>query len=515
MVTSHDVARLAGVSQPTVSRALRDSTKVSEDTRRRVREAATALGYVPSETGRALSSGRTRRIGLLLTDLENQFYPHVIAPIHRELESLDYQLVLQTESSDTGRVAERLLANALDGVLLATTTVDSVLPVRLRDRGVPFVYFNRTSLSVEADSAEVDAESGMRELARRILELGHRRVGAIFGPRNTSTAEHRESVLREVLGSASVTIGADLSHRGPFDVDTGYTGARRLLELDEPPTVIVCGNDVVAFGALNAAHEVGSCGPGRRVRRRVRRPAGRTVAPSRPDDRGVRPRRHGAPCCRPARGTDRGSGRPVPARAVRQPSRRAPNPRARAPDRPAAVAPARSTVAVHTHTIVTHPPSERRTDAAGPDRVPAVRRPGRLHPRGHRPDLGEPVDRAHPGELRAGLDRARRLRDIGRRRRGRRRQPDADLRHPGPHRSGRGRGLGGARDRRIPELAPGVVGGSERRPRQSDHRQLSLPTRPDGGGVGGARLARGGPATGPGSRRGRPSGRASSGTPAA
>ena len=135
VVTSHDVARLAGVSQPTVSRALRDSPKVSEETKRRVREAASALGYVPSETGRALSSGRTRRIGLLLTDLENQFYPHVIAPMHRELEALDYQLVLQTETDDTGRVAERLLANGLDGVLLATTTVDSVLPVRLRDRG--------------------------------------------------------------------------------------------------------------------------------------------------------------------------------------------------------------------------------------------------------------------------------------------------------------------------------------------------------------------------------------------
>ena len=69
MVTSHDVARLAGVSQPTVSRALRDNPKVSEETKQRVRDAAKALGYVLSETGRALSSGRTRRIGLLLTDL--------------------------------------------------------------------------------------------------------------------------------------------------------------------------------------------------------------------------------------------------------------------------------------------------------------------------------------------------------------------------------------------------------------------------------------------------------------
>ena len=155
MVTSHDVARLAGVSQPTVSRALRDNPKVSDETKRRVRKAAKALGYVPSEAGRALSSGRTRRVGLLLTDLDNQFYPHIIAPMHRELEGLGYQLVLQTETSDSGQVAERLLGNGLDGVLLATTTLDSMLPVRLRDRGVPFVYFNRTSAAADADRVVV------------------------------------------------------------------------------------------------------------------------------------------------------------------------------------------------------------------------------------------------------------------------------------------------------------------------------------------------------------------------
>ena len=261
MVTSHDVARLAGVSQPTVSRALRDNPKVSKETKQRVRDAAKALGYVLSETGRALSSGRTRRIGLLLTDLDNQFYPHVIAPMHRELESLGYQLVLQTETSDTGRVAERLLANGLDGVLLATTTLDSVLPVRLRDRGVPFVYFNRTSSAVEADGAVVDPSGGLREAAETIVELGHRRIGAIFGPRNTSTGEHRESVLRDALEDHGIVIGSRHSHRGPFDFDTGYAGAGRLLNQAERPTVIVCGNDVVALGALNAARELGLAVP--------------------------------------------------------------------------------------------------------------------------------------------------------------------------------------------------------------------------------------------------------------
>ncbi len=262
MVTSHDVARLAGVSQPTVSRALRDSPQVSEETKQRVRNAARALGYVPSETGRALSSGRTRRIGLLLTDLENQFYPHVIAPMHRELESLGYQLMLQTETGDTASVAERLIANALDGVLLATTTLDSVVPVRLRDRNVPFVYFNRTSDAMEADSATVDPGPGMKEVAAAIVELGHRRVGAIFGPRNTSTATERETALREALGGDGISIGPDHAYRGPFDFATGFAGAQFLLSRDPRPTVIVCGNDVVALGALNAARELGVSVPG-------------------------------------------------------------------------------------------------------------------------------------------------------------------------------------------------------------------------------------------------------------
>ena len=160
-VTSRDVARLAGVSQPTVSRALRDDPRVSEETKQRVREAAALLNYVPSDVGRALSSGRTRRIGLLVTDLDNEFYAHIIAPMHRELERRGYQLMLHTEAADNEAVVERLLANGLDGVILATTTLDAVVPLRLRDRGMPFVYFNRVARIADADAAVVSPFKGL------------------------------------------------------------------------------------------------------------------------------------------------------------------------------------------------------------------------------------------------------------------------------------------------------------------------------------------------------------------
>jgi LacI family transcriptional regulator len=257
VITSRDVAKLAGVSQPTVSRALRDDPKVSAATKKRVREAATALGYAPNAIGRALSVGRSTRVGLVVTDLENQFYAHVIAPMHQELERLGHELVLITESSETGPVVEHVLAHGLCGVVLATTTVDSILPVRLRDRGIPFVYFNRVANAVPADSVTVDPERGVRDLLAEVVRCGHRRIGAVFGPRNTSTGEQREQVVRAVLDEHGIALAHRDVRHGPFDFRAGYEGARALLDRDDPPTVVLCANDVVALGALNAAAELG------------------------------------------------------------------------------------------------------------------------------------------------------------------------------------------------------------------------------------------------------------------
>ncbi|MFT4229257.1 MAG: LacI family DNA-binding transcriptional regulator [Microbacterium sp.] len=262
VVTSRDVARLAGVSQPTVSRALRDDARVSAETKQRVREAAQLLGYVPSEAGRALSSGRTRRIGLLVTDLDNQFYWHIIAPIHRELEGLGYQLMLHTETADNETVAEHLIANGLDGVLLATTTVESAAPLRLRDRGMPFVYFNRVGSLVAADSAVVDPGEGFRQAVDHAVGLGHRRFGAVFGPENTSTAQVRETVLRGMLHEHGVILAERLVRRAPYSAEAGDAAMTELLASDDRPTLVFCGNDVVAYGALNAARRAGADVPG-------------------------------------------------------------------------------------------------------------------------------------------------------------------------------------------------------------------------------------------------------------
>lgn len=257
MVTGHDVARLAGVSQPTVSRALSGSDKVSEATRERVRRAAQALGYAPSAIGRALAVGRSSRVGLVLTDVVGQVLPYVIAPLHAELEHLGYELVLVTEASEAEPVAAHVLAHELCGVVLATSRVDSALPALLREHGMPFVYLGRTAAGAEADAVTSDPEAGVAQVVEHLARQADVRVGAIFGPPDTSTGSQREEAVRRHLAAHGVQLGEEDVVHGPFSFETGDAGARALLGRPQPPTVVLCANDVIAVGALSAAAELG------------------------------------------------------------------------------------------------------------------------------------------------------------------------------------------------------------------------------------------------------------------
>ncbi|MFI5658555.1 LacI family DNA-binding transcriptional regulator [Streptomyces sp. NPDC051684] len=256
-ITSHDVAKLAGVSQPTVSRALRDDSRVSQATREKVKRAAQALNYVPSEAGRTLSTRATRRVGVIVTDMTNPFYPHVVAPLHDELQRLGYRMMLLTERSDEAVAEEKLLDQSLDGVVLATATTDSRLPALLERRGMPYVFLNRDTGRPGDFASVVDNEGGGRLVAQELVGLGHRRIAGIFGAANTTTGRDRELGLRLALADAGIGLPDDRVVRGAFEYETGYAALPSLLEAAEPPTAVFCGNDVVAIGVLNAALAAG------------------------------------------------------------------------------------------------------------------------------------------------------------------------------------------------------------------------------------------------------------------
>ncbi|SFL49281.1 LacI family DNA-binding transcriptional regulator [Geodermatophilus ruber] len=258
--TSWTVARAAGVSQSTVSRALRGDPRVREATRRRVDQAARRLGYVPNSLASGLVSRSTGTVAVIVSDLTNPFFPSLLTPVHDELQLLGYRVVLLTERTDlpTGQeTLRRLLDRSVDGVLVTTATLGSRFAGELQRRGVPMVLLNRYIDGLDVDRVVSDNHGGALSGTRHLLELGHRRIAVVRGPANTSTSRDRLAGLQEALAAAGLVLDPALVREGTYSHQSGYQHARELLRLPTPPTALVCGNDVVAFGALDAALSLG------------------------------------------------------------------------------------------------------------------------------------------------------------------------------------------------------------------------------------------------------------------
>lgn len=264
MVTSHDVARLAGVSQPTVSRALRALPGTSAETIDRVRAAAAALGYVPSEAGRSLSTNRTRCIGIVAAELTNPFYPELVEPIRSELEMQGYRTLLIPDSADTPLEIGRLADATLDGVILTTASSSSRLPFDLSAREIPFVLVNRTVDGIDADNCSFDNRGGAEAVAHLLVDAGHTEVSMIAGPPTTSTGRERAEAFRGAMNDRGVPLQTSRVLHGAYSFEAGFESARHLLSRDPRPTAIFCGNDVIAIGAINAL-VAGGLKPGRDV----------------------------------------------------------------------------------------------------------------------------------------------------------------------------------------------------------------------------------------------------------
>ncbi len=249
-VTSHDVARLAGVSQPTVSRALREDPRVSPDTRERVRLAAERLHYVPSAIGRSLSTRSTRRVAMV-ADLGNPLYPELMAPVHAALEQHGYRLVLfaEDENMDEATAYDRLFDQSIDGVVLTTTRLNSTLPAALTRRRIPYVMLNRTIPGAEAVSCIADNVGGARQVG---TEVRRRR------PPADRRAARPGADLDRPGPRTRVPRRAGRGGRGP----AGAVRSPRLVHL----RVRVRGHEAAAGGAAGSHRRLLRQRPGRRGR---------------------------------------------------------------------------------------------------------------------------------------------------------------------------------------------------------------------------------------------------------
>ncbi|TQS45463.1 LacI family transcriptional regulator [Cryptosporangium phraense] len=255
-MTSFDVAARAGVSQATVSRALRRDPSIGAETVRRVLEAAQALDYVPSARARALSTGSTQRIAMVV-DLDNPLWSLLVGRLHDELAGRGYRLTLLAGHGDPDDVEEHLLGGGVDGVIVSTARLGSSLPATLRRRGVPAVLLHRYVEGSDLDASVADNRAGGAAAAQILLDAGHRRIGALLGPDDTSTGRERAAGFRSRLAEAGVDLPDTRVREGAFDQAHGAESLAAVLRGRHRPTALFCANDIIAIGALNAASAAG------------------------------------------------------------------------------------------------------------------------------------------------------------------------------------------------------------------------------------------------------------------
>ncbi len=252
-VTSTEVARAAGVSQSTVSRAFNRQDVVSEATRERVLTIAAELGYRPNELARSLISRKSNMIGIVMGDLLNPFYPAVLSAFTYNLQRLGRRVLLFSvpPGHDVDEVLPQLMQYQIAGVVVASATLSSRMAETVGKGGTPVVLFNRTVYGDAVNSVCCANEEGGRLVARTFLAAGHRRFGLIGGLASTSTHLERKQAFAQELSRNGID---DLSEEpGGNTYEGGFEAARKLLSARDRPDALFCISDIMALGALDAA----------------------------------------------------------------------------------------------------------------------------------------------------------------------------------------------------------------------------------------------------------------------
>ncbi|MFC3884496.1 LacI family DNA-binding transcriptional regulator [Bacillus songklensis] len=251
-VNAMEVARLAGVSQSTVSRVFTPGSNVSEKARRRVLEAAKELGYRPNALARGLIMNKTNMIGLVMGDIQNPFYPEILDKFTKGLREKGYHLLFVQTKNDEIQPNEisQFLEYNVEGVIVTDALLSSNVVSHFSENNIPVILFNRYTKDFSCHFVCCDNYSAGKEIGEYLVQQGHRRFAYIAGRMNTSTSRDREKGFREVLGPKGIEPVTEI---GNYTYEGGYQAALRLLTGDHPPDAIFCANDIMALGAIDAA----------------------------------------------------------------------------------------------------------------------------------------------------------------------------------------------------------------------------------------------------------------------
>ncbi len=232
-VTIRDVGAKAGVSQATAARALGGYGHVSAAVSSRVRQAALELGYVPNSVARALASGTTHAVGLVVGDIENPFFSAVARGISNVLEDSGHTLLVANSDEDLDReriAIETLRARQVDSLIVVPSSASASPHLRAAAADAPLVLLDRTIPKLGVDSVTVDNRDGARRAVEHLIGHGHRRIGLVSDEPNISTSAERLAGYRAALAAAGIAADGHLISLGGSTPEEGYRAARRVLE---------------------------------------------------------------------------------------------------------------------------------------------------------------------------------------------------------------------------------------------------------------------------------------------
>lgn len=258
--TIHEVARRARVSTSTVSRTINSPALVDAETAQRVWKAIKELEYYPNTQARSLVSGRSRIIGLIVSDITNPFFPELVKGFEDVAAQHGYDILVSSTNYDSARMAvcvRRMLERKVDGVAIMTSEMDDHLIEQLAHGKVPMVFLDTGPRGERISNIVVDYTMGVNEAVEHLVALGHRRIGFISGPPGLKSAQVRRSAFLQALDRYGIREDEALVQEGNHKVDGGLEAMTRMLEQTDAPTAVLASNDLTAIGMLSALRRAG------------------------------------------------------------------------------------------------------------------------------------------------------------------------------------------------------------------------------------------------------------------
>ncbi|GLQ76119.1 transcriptional repressor PurR [Vibrio sp. vnigr-6D03] len=262
MATMKDIAKLAGVSTSTVSHVINKSRYVSEEISLRVNNAAKELNYyAPSALARSLKINRTQTIGMLVTTSTNPFFGEVVKGVERSCYQKGYNLILCNTEGDNERMKasiDTLLQRRVDGLLLMCSTLEGEkIDVFDRYPDIPVVVMDWGPMLFASDKIQDNSLRGGYMAAKHLIESGHQNIGCITGPLAKHQAQMRYEGYKRAMNEEGLAFNPDWIIESDFECEGGYEAFKKMHAKGPLPSAIFVCNDMMAMGAINAAHEMG------------------------------------------------------------------------------------------------------------------------------------------------------------------------------------------------------------------------------------------------------------------